>query len=443
MKINWFSPVPPAKTDIAHYTKRILPALTAQAEIKFWSTEKECDNEFKEHADVYHYSMKDVPWAQINAGDVSIYHIGNNVNFHSSIWEVSRLHPGIVVLHDIRLHHLFAGIFRELQFDKELYCHYMTHYYGEKSREDAEIFWRHGHSAEFMAERYPLTELALENAMGVIVHQKEAFESLRQKNRWPIACLPLPYPCSELKGNVSIDINTPPYRLVVFGYIGPSRCLNSIFQALADLPQKSLFQLHIYGQLWDEHYLKKQIVDLALNNIVVIHGFVTERELDSALSSSHCAFNLRNPTMGEASGSQLRIWNHALPSIVTKHGWYAELPPDTVAFVEPHRERDGIKHLLRAFLENPEHFDKMGKAGQKFLRDYHNPEHYVANLLEFSREIISCYPVAFSYHIAEKIASEASTWLGASHSEFLRPAAQEILKLRGSQHTDREDTSRP
>ena len=34
--------------------------------------------------------------------------------------------------------------------------------------------------------------------------------------------------------------------------------------------------------------------------------------------------NLRYPTMGEASLSQLRIWRHALPSMVTQVGWHEE-----------------------------------------------------------------------------------------------------------------------
>lgn len=53
------------------------------------------------------------------------------------------------------------------------------------------------------------------------------------------------------------------------------------------------------------------------------------------LAHSDMALNIRYPSMEEASFSQLRIWEHALPAIVTRVGWYATLPEDVVFFVRP------------------------------------------------------------------------------------------------------------
>ena len=35
--IHWFSPLPPARTDIAEYTRRILPALNREAQVILWT----------------------------------------------------------------------------------------------------------------------------------------------------------------------------------------------------------------------------------------------------------------------------------------------------------------------------------------------------------------------------------------------------------------------
>ena len=58
---------------------------------------------------------------------------------------------------------------------------------------------------------------------------------------------------------------------------------------------------------------------LGLRERVTFHGYVSEAELEAALDDADLAVNLRYPTMGEASGSQLRIWDHALPSLVTHY----------------------------------------------------------------------------------------------------------------------------
>ena len=58
-----------------------------------------------------------------------------------------------------------------------------------------------------------------------------------------------------------------------------------------------------------------------MERLVKIHGYV--RDLDERLAEADLAVNLRYPSMGEASAAQLRIWDHALPSLVTERGGIA------------------------------------------------------------------------------------------------------------------------
>ena len=95
---------------------------------------------------------------------------------------------------------------------------------------------------------------------------------------------------------------------------------------------------------------------------MTLHGFVPESELDAALASAHLALNLRYPTKGEASGSQLRIWSHGLPSLVTRIGWYTELPADTVSFVRPEFLVEDVCAHLRAYAACPASYVEEGPA---------------------------------------------------------------------------------
>src|SRR6266567_1608231 len=112
MELNWFSPLPPAATDIAHYNKRLIPALSSAAKVTLWTDQHSWDRGLHEFANVRVYRLNRMPWPEIKRADMTCYQIGNNPRFHGPIWQVSLQHAGVVVLHDFRLHHFFDGLFR-------------------------------------------------------------------------------------------------------------------------------------------------------------------------------------------------------------------------------------------------------------------------------------------------------------------------------------------
>jgi glycosyltransferase involved in cell wall biosynthesis len=179
-------------------------------------------------------------------------------------------------------------------------------------------------------------------------------------------------------------IGTGPYRLMLFGHIGVNRRLEAVLQALGSFPARNHFQFDIYGDVNQRESIEGLVRDLSLESLVRIHGFVPESKLTAALQEAHLAINLRLPTMGEASASQLRIWDHALPSLVTPVGWYAQLPPDAVSFVRPEHEISDLHALLTAFLQDPTRFAAQGLEGRKVLERCHSVQTYVQNLVAFA-----------------------------------------------------------
>jgi SAM-dependent methyltransferase/glycosyltransferase involved in cell wall biosynthesis len=413
MRLHWFSPLPPAKTDIAAYTIRLLSALQKRAEVVLWTDQVEWDTSLAHHAIVRRYQPEHMPWAELNRGDMSIYHIGNDRLFHGAIWQVSRSYAGIVVLHDLRLHNFFAGLYCEQWNDHGGYVAQMARLYGQAGRQDAEAFWRGRLSIDSLVERYPLTPLATEKALGVLVHSKEGLAELRQQLACPVVYAPLPYSASPYASArlSATQSSAPPYRLIVFGYIYINRRLEALLQALAGLPEREQFRLDIYGQLWDSSYIREQIKALGLCGLVTLHGFVPKAELDKALTAADLAVNLRYPTMGEASGSQLQIWDYALPSLVTRVGWYAHIPEDVVAFVRPEHEIRDIQAHLRAFLANPHRFAQMGARGRRILEEQHTPEAYAQALVELAAVAQRFSTHAVACELAHRVAREMRGWM--------------------------------
>lgn len=436
MKLNWFSPLPPAPTDIGHFTARVLPALAARADVTIWTDRPKWDAGLARFAAVRSYDPKRMPWSDLNRADVCIYNIGNNPLFHGSIWQVARQHSGVVILHDTRLHHLFDGLYRVQWRDLAGYLELMEFYYGPVGRKDAnDCFRSEARNINEMAERYPLTELATENALGVVVHTQPGFDALSGKNSAPLLALPLPFaahPIAPRKQRTEKD--EAQYRLVLFGYIGRNRRLDAVLKALADFPQREKFRLDIYGTILDdEKQVRGQIRALGLKGLVTLHGFATEAALDEALAAADLAINLRYPTMGEASGSQLRIWAHALPALVTNVGWYATLPADAVAFVRAgENEVADIQSHWRAFLDDPGKFALMGQAGLKILEQRHSPENYASALLEFAAEASQFRARAAAGKLAERVGQLTTELLGAAPESVLKSVATEIGALTGT-----------
>jgi len=435
MKLNWFSPLPPAATDIGHFTSRVLPSLAARAEVTLWTDQAKWDTAVTEFAEVRHYEWREMQWADLNRGDVCVYNLGNNPLFHGSIWEIARRHAGVVILHDTRLHHFFDGLYRVQQRDLAGYLELMDFYYGPEGRQDAyDCFISEARNINEMAAKYPLTELAIENALGVVVHTRTAHDDL-SRTATPLRYLPLPFSAGS-RSEVAARKSTQPHRLILFGYIGRNRRLDAVLKALADFPRREEFRLDVYGSILDdEKHVRAQVRALGLKSLVRFHGFATEAELDNALGQADLAINLRYPTMGEASGSQSRIWAHALPSLVTKVGWYATLPPDAVAFVSPDQDEiAGIQAHLQNFLEEPQRFHQMGKKGFEILKEQHTPDQYAEGLLEFLTKAAARRAQAAALKLAEQVGAVTADLFGSAPESMLVSVAREIGALT---HTDR------
>jgi glycosyltransferase involved in cell wall biosynthesis len=404
MKVNWFCPLPPARSGIAvDFFRTILPALSSRAEVTLWTDQTEWSRNLATHAPVRTFRLTEMSWPELNQADITFFNLGNNHLFHGAIWEVSRLLPGITILHDLRLDDFF-----------ENWC--------------PGSFLR----ASSLDQSLNNLRVALDNSLGIVVHTEDAYERLNAFNRWILAHVPLPFALpSSVNGARRERRTEPPYRLIVFGFIHQNRRLPALLEALGTFPDKAKFRLEIYGELWRPDFVKETIAKYGLQRQVTIKGFVSEQALDEALAAADLVVNLRYPS-SEASGSQLRIWSHGLPSIVTRDGWFARLPEAAVAHVSPEREVADIQAHLTHFLKDPDRFARMGSEGTRLLYPRHAPETYVDALLKLSAEVLEFRPRASAHQLVRRVGEGMSPWIGSVHSnEPLRSVAKDILSLSG------------
>lgn len=424
LRFNWFSPLRPANTEVAHYALRTIGALAHHVEVAAWTEHAYWPPELNVCARPRRWDGES--WALLNTADATIFHLGNNALFHGWIWDVARRHPGIVVLHDTRLHEFFAPTLLEGPGGERAYLAEVRRVHGETAVREAERMLRGDTQVHSLAESVPFTALAVERARGVIVHTSDGFSQVAALGLGPVLQLDLPY-----------DAGPPPpartwdgiLRMVVFGYLGPNRRLDALLDAIAAFPDRARIRLEIFGQHRDPAVITGHIDARHLGDHVRFCGFVPEAELNETLDRSHLAVNLRYPTMGEASASQLRIWSRGLASVVTRTGWYAELPPEAVWFVDPANDVADLQTHFAAALARPDALRAMGEAGRRVLEERHDPARYASEFVEGVRLMMGppASLIGEAVGTISRIAEESGI-RGAARASIAHRAAGELSR---------------
>ena len=89
-RLAWFSPMPPSRTGVAAYSAEVVEALRGQhLTIDVYPEDKAHDFLWKHLKQPY---------------DLTVYQLGNSAH-HDYMWPYLFRYPGLVVLHDARLHH--------------------------------------------------------------------------------------------------------------------------------------------------------------------------------------------------------------------------------------------------------------------------------------------------------------------------------------------------
>lgn len=365
MKVAYFSPLPPEPSGIADYSAHLLPALQRRIDVE-----------------VVRRGAKKRP----RGADIGLYHLGNNADAHAWIVDALRREPGVVVLHDVVLHHLVAGITIGRGRANE---------YLDAMQQDSGVVGRllaHGvldgllpSLWENRAADFPLTMWVIQPATGVIVHSHFAVERVRELGyEGPLWRIPMPaWP---------VPAAAPPRHrdeVVVgcFGHMNTAKRIPELLDAFAKLRRRRPgTRLILGGSASPALDVDRLISERGLEGSVERHGYVDEEELWRLIAASDVLVNLRHPTMGETSGMVVRALSIGKPLVVSDVGWFAELPDEVALKVPLENETAELDHVLEALSADTELRERMGKAAVELARTEHDLEHtaelYVAALEE-------------------------------------------------------------
>ncbi len=310
MQIALFSPLPPTRTGVAHYASMLLPAL-------------------REKVDVIAIS-EPLSYPRPPTPDPRIYFLGNNPH-HAWIYEEAMRTPGVIVLHDLVLHHLIVEM-TLARGDVDGYVAALAANHGE-----AGAAWARGRAAGLHSEMgnflMPASVDVANRSRAVIVHNHYAADRLRSFGvTAPIHVVPHPFePQPSARGRREavraqhgFGIND---RVIgLFGFLTSAKRADVVLAAFTQArAQEPRLRLLIVGEP-----APNVDVDALRGDGITFTGYVPDDEFAAYFAAVDRLVNLRYPSAGETSGTLVRAFEAGKPVAVSDYAQFAELPDDCV-----------------------------------------------------------------------------------------------------------------
>jgi glycosyltransferase involved in cell wall biosynthesis len=307
---------------------------------------------------------------------VPLYHLGNN-QLHAGIYRRATAEPGVIVLHDAVLHHLFLGILTRDEYIAEF-----VHNYGEWRRHLAEELWDQ-RAASAVDPRYfefPMLRRAVESARAVIVHNPGAASTAHSHGAARVTVVPHFFepgaaPDSAAAAYFRERIGVPQSATLfgIFGFLRETKrvlpCIRAFLRLHAADPNTALL---IAGQPVSPDLARLLETEAAYPAIRSL-GYLSPADLPIATAAIHCCLNLRYPAAGETSGIAIRMMGAGKPVVLSDIEENADIPATACLRVRP-----GVAEAAELFdhmvmvSRFPQTAREIGHRAERHISEYHS-----------------------------------------------------------------------
>jgi glycosyltransferase involved in cell wall biosynthesis len=350
MRVAYHSPLAPQRSGIADYSSLLLPALKRRVDVVLVR-----------------------PHRPSPPADVAVFQLGNDPERHGWIYDALRRRPGLVVLHEVALHGLVAGLTLG-RGDREGYLAAVERDGGAGGRAAAERalagidppLW------EVRPEEFPLVHEALDCAQGVVVHSAYAEGKVRAAGySGPVYRIAQPAASWDGRSTVRFTGGRSPV-IGSLGKLNSAKRIPQLLHAFARLRERfpqALLVLAGEGVEGESIRIRVETLGLEPGRDVLLSGYVPEAKFRSLAAGCDICVSLRSPTLGETSGSAIAALSVGTPLVVSDVGWFQELPDSAAAKVAPDEwEIDHLVAVLELLASEPELRSSMGQAAEAYAR---------------------------------------------------------------------------
>jgi glycosyltransferase involved in cell wall biosynthesis len=363
MRIAWFSPLPPARTGIAGYSASLL-AMLENASLRI-------DRIEAAHAHDFVWRHRQTPY------DLVVYQLGNSP-WHDYMWAYLFNYPGLVVLHDARVHHARAAqLLRDRRIDD--YRREFAYDHPDASAAGAEYAIEGLKGSAFYL--WPMTRSVVESARLAAVHNDFVAQELRERH--PAAAIErirLGTPVRTASPHARDDIRRR-YNLgddsivfVSFGLVTAEKRIEPILRALRVLTSRGVdAHLLLVGASGFEH-LETAIAAERLERRVHVTGYVDDERIADYLSAGEVSLSLRWPTAEETSASWIESLAAGKATIITSLPHNADVPPSVAVSIDLLDEDAALLAAMSRLAGDRALRETLGSAAREYWRAHHRVE---------------------------------------------------------------------
>lgn len=388
MRLAFFSPLNPAPSGISDYSEELLPCLAPYAEIDLI-----VDGFTPSNPALANFPVRTVAefYARASQYDVVVYQMGNSPA-HAAMLEAMPRVPGVVVMHDIVLHHLRAWLTLERGKRGE-YIEAMKSAYGAagEAAANTEI---HNSTITDRFE-FPLNEEVVRGARALIVHSQYAADQIQPlAPNTPLEIIPmgiaLPPLVAQETARAALGLDADAFVVAGFGEIHPYKRVLPALEAFAEFRKRHANALFLLiGRASPLFDVPEAARELGVQEAVRIIGYAPRGEYENYIAAADVCLNLRYPTAGETSASLLRLLAAGKVTFVTRAGSAAELPDEVCLKIEPDAyEQSLLTAYLEYFAQHPEASVAYGTNARRYVEQDHTLEGAARAYAEFLGQVI-------------------------------------------------------
>ncbi len=397
MKIDYVSPLPPVRSGIADYSLDLLPHLARRCDLRCVRLPGQ---------DVDPALARRFPLVGAEHlgedGRLPVYQMGNNPH-HTSVYELACKLPGVLVLHDLVLHHLliertlkgddFEGYRRELEAEHG--------WIGDAAARPRRWPGGWADAAQFAL---PAHRQLVAGQRGVVVHSEWAAATLCEEVpgtevRVVPMGIPLPPASDPEAGGGFRRRHGIPGDVPLLGSFGFQTPIKRTEMVIAALSRRELHGVHLMvaGEPAAACDYEGAAKRAGVEDRVHLLGFLPFEDFEAGIAATDLCLNLRYPTAGETSASLLRILAAGKGAVVSDHAQSAELSDAGVVKVPlGDDEEEVLAQKLATLLSDRGRLRALGEEARRYVGEHHAPGRAAKALVEACRELAEHEPVALA-----------------------------------------------
>jgi glycosyltransferase involved in cell wall biosynthesis len=396
VRLAFVTPLPPAPTGIADYSVEVLGLLGARHEIDLFHGQPAVERGRIPAACRLRPVAKLPALHEERPYDLVVYQMGNGPA-HAYMYRLLAHIPGLLVLHDLVLHHSRARSFldspeaREYRADpsnpdaraaadrvRERYLDELAYSYPDQAPRIAEA--QMGTVGPLLPYAYPLCRLPLEAARLVAVHNDFLARAVAEEAPdTPVVQIPMvveapevgAYPVASLRARYGFAYDD--VVVGVFGLMTPEKQVATVARAVARaataMPN---LRLLIVGPVPSPLAFDDALRHAGVRARTVVTDRVPFWTLGAHLEACDLVVHLRYPTARETSAALLRALAQGRPVVMSDLEHLADVPPDAVVRVDPTDEEGQVTRALLRLAPDADARRRLGHRARRFVREQHS-----------------------------------------------------------------------